>query len=475
MTRKIFLPKPYQLDIIEHQLDLSRGATFAGMGLGKTAATLSSLDALHMSGEETKPALVVAPLRVAQSTWPDEIAKWEQFSGMEYVTVVGTEAERHHALFNGLQQGNACLYTINYENLPWLMEALTTARKGWPFGLVVADESTKLKNFRLRQGTQRAKALGRIAHTKATRWINLTGTPAPNGLKDLWGQTWFLDQGVRLGRTHEAFKDRWFRTSRDGHGMEPMPFAKEQIELALKDICVTITKGLDVEEPIVNEIRIELPAKARALYRDMERRMFMEVEGLQVEAFGAAAKSNKCRQLASGAAYVDADPDPEDRVGRAWREIHTAKLQALESIIEEANGMPVLVAYDFRSDLARIMKAFPKARYLDANPQTLRDWNAGLIPVLVAHPASAGHGLNLQDGGNIIAFFSVNWNLEEHDQIIERIGPNRQKQSGHDRPVFVHYIIAADTVDEHVLERLKTKREVQDILMEALKRKGRAT
>jgi SNF2 family DNA or RNA helicase len=303
-----------------------------------------------------------------------------------------------------------------------------------------------------------------VAHTKVNRFVGLTGTPAPNGLKDLWGQLWFVDQGQRLGRTHEAFKQRWFTKSYDGFGMDPLPHAQDDIEARLRDVCITITNGLDVDEPIVNEIKLDLPPAARAVYRDMERRMFAEIDGNEVEVFGAASKTNKCLQIANGAAYIDESGN--------WSELHDVKLQALDEVIEEAAGMPVLVAYHFKHDLARLQRAFPQGRVLDADPDTIRAWNAGRIPVLFAHPASAGHGLNLQDGGNILVFFSVSWNLEEHDQIIERIGPTRQKQAGHRRPVFVHYLLAADTVDEIVLERLRSKRDVQALLMEAMRRRG---
>jgi len=210
---------------------------------------------------------------------------------------------------------------------------------------------------------------------------------------------------------------------------------------------------------------VTLPPKARKHYKDMEKEMFTSLDsGHEVEAFNAAAKTQKCLQIANGAMYVG-----EGAV--EWRELHKAKIEALDSIVEEAAGMPVLVAYNFRSDLSRLLKAFPQGRHLDKNPQTIRDWNEGKIPLLFAHPASAGHGLNLQDGGNILVFFAVNWNLEEHLQIIERIGPTRQMQAGHDRPVFIHRILAKGTVDELVLERLETKREVQDILLDAMKRR----
>lgn len=462
---KLFTPHGYQAEIIEHQLELARGATFAGMGTGKTVASLTALDALQL-GKDGRPGIVFAPLRVAQSTWPAEAAKWDHLSGMQVTPVVGNAETRHRLLFGELKKGNTALFTINYENAAWLVETLANAGAGWPFSSVIADESTKLKGFRLRQGTKRARALGRIAHAKAARWVNLSGTPAPNGVKDLWGQTWFLDAGQRLGRTFDTFSQRWFRTAFNGFGMDPLPRAQAEIERLLSDICLTVMNGLDVDKPIVNTIYVDLPSRARALYRDMEKDMYAEIAGVGVEAFSAGSKTMKCRQLASGAVYTD------DEGG--WQEVHDAKLQALEDVIEEAAGMPVFVAYYFKSDLARLRKAFPKARHLDADPKTIDDWNAGRIPVLLAHPASAGHGLNLQDGSNILVFFSVDWDLELHDQIIERIGPARQKQSGHDRPVFIHYILASDTVEDVVMERLTTKREVQDLLLEAMQRKGLA-
>lgn len=474
MTSKPFTPRAYQHQIIAHAQDVPRCGIWAGMGLGKTTSTLTALINQALV-EDVFPALVIAPLRVAQSTWPDEVAKWSHLSSIRVSPIVGSVAERRAAL-----RQPAEIYTINYENLPWLIEQLG---EGWKFRTVVADESTKLKGFRgsmqkSRKGTEflrrstgkRAIAIAEVAHAKVDRFIELTGTPSPNGLIDLWGQAWFLDAGRRLGRSFSAFEARWFRSERvsgDAFATRllPLPFAQEQIEDRLRDICLSLDARdwFDMAEPIKNVIRVSLPSKARALYRDMERKMFLEIDGHEVEAFGAAAKTMKCLQLANGAIYTDEEHN--------WSEVHDAKIQALEDVVEEAAGMPVLVAYHFKSDLARLQRAFPKGRTLDSNPQTIRDWNAGKIPVLFAHPASAGHGLNLQDGGNILAFFGLNWNLEEHLQIIERIGPTRQAQAGHDRPVFIHYIVAEDTVDELVLSRLETKRSVQDLLLEAMKRK----
>lgn len=460
MTRRTFVPRPWQRPMIDHLLDIPRGALFAGMGLGKTTATMAALDYLYLVGDIDAPTLVCAPLRVAASTWPDEAAKWGHLRHIEVQPIIGTAEARRRALRNC----NASIFTINYENLPWLLEALNGK---WPFGEVVADESTKLKGFRLRQGTQRARALASVAHVHAKRWANLTGTPSPNGLQDLWGQTWFLDTGARLGRTFSDFTKRWFRPDHSGFGIEPLPFAQEQIQDQLRDICLTldIRDYVDIREPITSTVYVDLPTRARRLYDEMEKRMFMQIGEHDVEAFNAAAKTMKCLQLANGAVYVGENAEQ-------WEEVHDAKIQALESIIQEAAGTSVLVAYHFKSDLIRLQRAFPGGRPLDADPSTITAWNAGRIRLLFAHPASAGHGLNLQDGGNILVFFGHNWNLEEYQQIIERIGPTRQLQAGHDRPVFIYHIVARDTVDELVMARRESKREVQDLLLEAMKRRG---
>lgn len=462
MTRRTFTPRPYQGAMIDHMVETPRCGVWAGMGLGKTAAALTALSIIDVL--EGGPSLVIAPLRVAQSTWPDEARKWAHLADVEVVPVVGSAAERRAAL-----KREASIYTINYDNIPWLVEHFDLGAR-WPFATVVADESTKLKGFRLRQGSVRARALAKVAHTKIKRFIELTGTPSPNGLQDLWGQGWFLDKGERLGRTFEAFKDRWFRSVRLGADpyavrLEPLPHAQKEIEGRMRDLCLALDARdwFDLKEPIVTTIPVELPSKARRMYDAMEREMFLQLGDTEVEAFNAAAKTVKCLQLANGAIYTDDTG--------TFTEVHDAKLQALEDVIEEAAGAPVMVAYHFKSDLVRLQRAFPYGRVLDDDPKTIRDWNAGRIPILFTHPASAGHGLNLQDGGNILVFFSHWWDLEQYQQIIERIGPTRQAQAGHDRPVFIYHIVAADTIDEVVMKRRETKREVQDLLIEAMKRR----
>jgi SNF2 family DNA or RNA helicase len=454
-----FSPRPYQEQIIDHVLSTPRSAVWAGMGMGKTSSALQALNLLGYIDEGK--TLVIAPLRVARSTWPDEVAKWDDFSGLTVSVISGTPKERKAALKKA-----ADIYTINYENLPWLIETLDGH---WPFARVIADESTKLKNFRLRQGGKRARALASVAHRYVDRFHQLTGTPSPNGLVDLWGQSWFLDAGERLGRSFKGFADRWFVAEQVGSDayavrLRPRDYAREEIEQRMRDICISLDARdwFDMDEPIINNIYVDLPRKARSYYDDMEKEMFLSIQGNDIEADNAAVRTMKCLQIANGAVY--------DEDGR-WAEVHDQKLQALESIVDEAAGMPVLVAYHFKADLERLMKTFPQGRVLDQDPQTIRDWNAGKIPVLFAHPASAGHGLNLQDGGNILAFYGHWWNLEEYQQIIERIGPTRQAQAGHDRPVFIHHIIARDTVDELVMARRNSKRQVQDLLLEAMKRK----
>jgi SNF2 family DNA or RNA helicase len=448
-----FKPHDYQEEALAHLYKERRAALWMPMGGGKTVTTLTALEALSVV-EDVYPVLVLAPLRVARTTWPDEVQKWPHLSHLRVSVITGTPKQRQAAL-----DTPADIYTTNYDNLVWLRNALGDA---WPFKTVIADEFTRLKSFRLRQGGSRARALGQVAHTHVNRFIGLTGTPAPNGVKDLWGQIWFLDKGERLGKTFSAFEQRWFRKGYDGYSLVPYEHTQTEVENKLKDICLTV-RGLPVDEPISTPIYVDLPPDARDIYNDMEQEMFAQIGEEGVEAANAAVRTQKCLQLANGAMYVDDEGN--------WEAVHDAKLEALDSVIEEANGAPVLVAYNFKHDLARLQKRYPKGRVLDAVPDTIRQWNAGQIGLLFAHPASAGHGLNLADGGNILAFYGVDWNLENDMQIIERIGPMRQKQAGYDRPVFLYRILARNTVDDMVMERLTTKKTVQEILLEALKRK----
>lgn len=475
-----FSPRVYQELMIDFMLKNLRCNVFAGMGLGKTSASLYAFDAMRMFGEARR-ALVLAPKRVARSTWPKEIEKWhESFGHLKIAAAIGTHDQRIAAL-----RQNADMVAINYDNLPWLIELMGDA---WDFDTVFADEATRLKGLRISmqrgqrkdgsagvefirgQGSVRAKAIAKVAHRKVRRWINLTGSPAPNGLQDLWGTTWFVDAGRRLGLSFDGYEERFFRKipGEDGYGsrIEPLPFADQQIKDLIRDICITIDAKdwFDIKDPIERIIKVPLPPKARKVYEQMERELFAELEaGVEIEAFNAGSKTQKCLQIGNGAVWVDRD------TGR-WEEVHDEKIEALKSVAEEANGESILVRYTHIPDKLRILKAFPKAKFLDDDPATEDRWNEGKIPMLVTHARSAGHGLSLQHGGRILCDFSTDYNLEEDEQIIERLGPTRQAQSGYDRAVFRYRLVAEDTIEEHAaLPRIRTKASVQDSLKSAMK------
>lgn len=449
--------REWQFPMIEHIADHPRCGVFAGMGSGKTMATLTAVQSAAELDEG--PVLVIGPKRVANKTWPDEIMKWPHLRHLTISPILGSATQRFQALSR-----DTAIYTINDENVPWLVDHFGPSK--WPFRTVIKDELTRWKGFRLKQGRKRAAAFSRVAFGPVKRFIGLTGTPSPNGLKDLWGQLWFMDKGERLGRTFDGFKERWFQSDYDGT-VKPVSWAQDQIQEKIRDICLSIdpTDYIDVPEPISNVIKVELPPKARAMYREMEKQMFLQIREHEIEAVHAAAKTIKLLQLANGAIYLN----PERTL---WEPIHEAKIEALDSIIDEANGMPVLVAYHFKTDLERLQKAFPFGTIYDDKPATEDAWNEGRYPLMFIHPASGGHGTNLQYGGNILAFFGHWWDMELRMQVIERIGPLRQFQSGLNRLVTIHDIVAEDTVDEDVILRHQTKRAVQDILMDAMKRRG---
>lgn len=446
--------KEYQKEICDWICKSERSAIFASMGSGKTVSTLMALEKLNLV-EQIYPVLVLAPLRVAKTTWPEEVKKWDVLQHLDVTVITGDVANRNKAVLIDSQ-----IYTTNYENLPWLVAHFG---KDWPFKTVVCDESTRLKGFRLRQGSARAKALAKVAHTKVERIVLLTGTPASNGIKDLWGQLWFVDEGKRLGKSYTKFTDTWFTTDYSGFNLLIKQGAQEEIQELIKDICLTIKveDWLPIGTPIANKILLTMPAKANSLYKKMEKEMFTQLETGDIEVFSRGAADMKCAQIANGAVYLE---------DKKWEGVHDEKLDALESVIEEANGVPILVAYRFNSDLARLQKAFPQGRALDANPNTIKEWNAREIPILFIHPKAGGIGLNLADGSNILVFFSIDWNLEDHAQTIERIGCMRQMQAGLGRPVFLHYLLMKDTIDETIMERLETKKTVQDVLLDAMKR-----
>lgn len=454
IQRKHYVSRPYAPGAVEFCLRHQRANLWAKPGMGKTVITYSVLDAMNLCSLESRPTLVLGPLRVARDVWPTEAKKWDHLRDFTVSAIVGTSDERKAAL-----KQDAMVYTMNYDNLPWLLSQLGDR---WPFGTVIADESTRLKGFRLRQGGKRAQALSDVTWSQVNRWINLTGTPAANGLKDLWGQMWFIDKGARLGSSYSAFIDRWFYTDRGGTVL-PFRHSDAEIRGLIKDVCLTIDPKdwYNIKDPIVTQINVQLPKAARAIYEEFEDTMYTELScGSKLEVFNAAALTNKCLQIANGAVYHE---------GNGWKPVHDAKLEALESIAEETNEQ-LLVAYAFRSDLERIEKAFGKRAARLSEARGLAAWKVGDAQLGLAHPASMGHGVDgLQDYCNTLVRFGRDWNLENQLQMLERIGPMRQLQAGFERAVMVYDLVAENTIDEQVIARHESKQNVMDILMSAMK------
>jgi len=462
--------RPIQEPMVSWARDHKRCEIWAGMGTGKTSAMEFLIALLKILGETgADPWLVLGPMRVARDTWPEDLGRWEQFRDMHIVPLTGTPRERT----DKLKAKNVDIFTISYELAPWLVDHYM---EKWPFRQVIADESDRLKSFREKKGGvnitskktsrsgKRAHSIGMIAHNLTDRWINLTGTPSPNGLKDLWGPHWYIDRGAALGRTHSAFMQRWFKPRWSGRGVDPMPFAETQIHEAMRDTCITIDAKdyYDIKDPIVTEIKVKLPPAARAIYKKLEREMFVQLAEGKVEAFNAAALTNKCLQLANGAVYTEY-PN--------WAPIHDEKIEAIRSILSEAGGMPILLAYSFKSDLARVKAAFPSAVEL-ATTDGMKAFRSGNSPIGMAHPLSLGHGIDgLQYITNILVRLGHDWNLGTRMQMLERIGPMRQLQAGLDRAVFVYDIVASDTIDEDVIAAHIAKRSTQDALLLAMKRR----
>ena len=451
-----FKPRAYQPPAIAHLTDVPFAALWADMGLGKTVSALTATARL-IDTLEVHRTLVVAPLRVATMVWAQEAAKWQHLRHLPVQLI------RHPDPRERLRQcfTDAAIHVINYDLLKWLVQALGGK---WLWDHVILDEASKIKD----PNAWRSRALWHV-RPRIRKMEQLTGTPAPNGLEDLFGQVLMLDKGQRLGRTKGMYLRRWFRQAdRDARKWEPIDGALESITEQLRDICFTLRAKdyLDLPPLITNEVRVALSGPIMKQYRRLERDMWLQLERGVIDSANAAVATGKCLQFANGAVWLD------DEDERRWHHVHDAKLEALEEVIESAGGEPVLVAYQYQHDRERLLKAFPQAEVLDNNPETEARWNRGEIPILLAHPKSAGHGLNLQGGGRHIAFFSLTWSLEDFEQIIERLGPTRQLQAGTPRPVYVHLLIADGTVDELVHERLTTRASVQDILRRAMRRQA---
>lgn len=444
----IFKPHDYQRTAIDKILTTPRCGLFLDMGLGKTVITLTAINELMYNSFEISRVLVIAPLRVAEDTWSRESAKWGHLRHLTISKILGTPAQRRAAL-----AAKADIYVINRENVVWLCDEL----KHWRFDMVVIDELSSFKSPK----AQRFRALRKVI-TGSKRVVGLTGTPAPNGLIDLWSEMYLIDGGERLGRTVTGYRERYFvpdkRNQTTIFTYKPKQGADEAIRAKLSDICVSMKAAdwLTLPERIDRVTNVRLTPAQRKAYDKFERDMYIEFTEGEVSAISAAALTNKLLQYSNGAMYTESGE---------YIEVGEGKLDALEDIIEAANGAPVLCFYSYKHDLERIKRRFPQAVKLD-NAQHIADWNDGKIPLLLAHPAGAGHGLNLQAGGNIIVWFGLTWSLELYQQANARL-----YRQGQQRAVIVHHLLTENTADERVYRSLRDKSAVQDELLAALKEK----
>lgn len=437
----------YQRKGIEFILENKRCGLFLSMGLGKTTTTLTAISDLR-DGFAISKTLVIAPLRVANSVWLQETRIWDHLKHLEVSICTGSERNRISALSR-----EADVYVINRENVAWLVE---TYGKKWPFDCVVIDEASSFKS----SSSQRFKALKKIL-PYTEYMILLTGTPSPNGLLDIWSQIYLIDFGERLGRTMTAYKQRFFESDYMGYKFFPREGAAEKIHGLLKPIAMSMKAEdyLELPDRIDLVEKVELPAATLKEYREFEKHLLAELpEGEEIEAVSAAVLANKLLQWCNGALYTDDKGN--------WAEVHKVKIEALADLIEQNEGENILVAYNYKTDLERLQKAFPQGRALDKDPQTVIDWNSGHIPLLFAHPASAGHGLNLQKGGSMIVWFGLNWSLELYQQFNARL--HRQ---GQEKPVRIIHIIAEGCIDQRVMDVLADKDAQQSKLLNALKPK----
>lgn len=441
-----FKPHGYQQQMIEYIDTHPVAALFLDMGLGKTAITLTAIKNLMYDSFEVKKVLVIAPLRVARDTWPNEIEKWNHLQDLRYSVVVGNQIERQSALKQEVE-----IYIINRENVTWLIE-----KSGYQFDfdMVIIDELSSFKSH----AAKRFKSLLKV-RPFIERIVGLTGTPSSNGLMDLWAQFRILDKGERLGRFITHYRQRYFDPDqRNGmviYSYKPKPEAEEAIYNQIEDITVSMKAEdyLDMPNFITNEVVVRLSDKERKVYDEMRKEMIVEVKDKEIDAINAASLSNKLLQMASGSVY-------DEQKESVW--LHDRKLDALEDLVEAANGKPLLVVYWFKHDLTRITQRFD-VKVLKTQ-QDFQDWNKGLIPIALIHPASAGHGLNLQAGGSTLVWFSLTWSLELYQQTNARLYRQGQKES-----VVVHHIITEDTIDEDVMKALRLKDKFQNQLMEAVK------
>lgn len=445
----------YQKACVEHIIANPYSGLFLDMGLGKTVSTLTAVNYLIHDYLEIATALVIAPKRVAESVWQEEAEKWGHLKHLRFSKIIGSEAKRLEAL-----KAKADIYIISRDNIAWLC-ALYGGGK-LPFDMVIIDELSSFKSYK----SLRFKSL-RGARPYLKRLVGLTGTPAPNGLIDLWPQIYLMDRGERLEKTITGYRNKYFKPGRTNgpivYSYNLLEHSESQIHEKIKDICISMKAKdfLDMPERLDNFITLKMPADLKKQYTDFEKNKVLELfnsEETEINAINAAALSNKLLQFANGAVYDE---------NKAVHPIHDIKLEALKEIIEDSNGKPVLVAWTFQFDRDRIMeylKAY-KPRELKTN-KDIQDWNDGKIQVMLAHPASAGHGLNLQAGGNIIVWFGQTWSLELYQQFNARLYRQGQKSQ-----VIIHHLVLEGSHDADVIKALEAKDKKQNSLMDSIKAK----
>lgn len=440
----------YQQFSINHVLENNSAGLFLDMGMGKTVSTLTAIDDLLVLDEINK-VLVIAPKRVAEDTWSTEVEKWDHLKDLKVSKILGTAKQRIEAV-----KEDADIYVISRDNVAWLVDNYFS---DWKWDMCVIDELSSFKSSR----AKRFKALRKV-RPFFKRIVGLTGTPAPNGLIDLWPQMYLLDGGDRLGKTITGYRERYFKPGqRNGYVVYNWCLkegSEEQIQQKISDICISMKAKdyLTLPDRIDNRIEIKLTPKAEQTYKALEKDLFMELNGQDITATNAAVLTNKLLQIANGAIYSES---------KEVVEIHNEKIDRLEEIIDTANGKPVLVFYNFKHDYKRIAEMLDKNKINYQSLETSEDiakWNNGEIQVVLLHPASAGHGLNLQYGGNIIVWFGLTWSLELYQQANARLHRQGQKET-----VIIHHLIAKGTVDEDVMEVLEDKESNQDALLESVK------
>lgn len=445
-----FNPWNYQQYSINHIIDHKASGLFLDMGMGKTVSTLTAIDNLIFLCEVNK-VLVIAPLRVAEDTWSTEVDKWDHLKHLKISKILGTKKQREEAL-----NKDADIYVTNRENVDWLVNECFDS---WIWDMVVIDELSSFKSSK----AIRFRALKKV-RPYFKRIVGLTGTPAPNSLIDLWPQIYLLDGGKRLGKTITGFKDRYFNPGRRNgyvvYNWELKEGAEEEIQNKISDICISMKANdyLDLPERMDNKVEISLSKKALETYKKLEKELVIEIEEKDITAANAAVLTNKLLQMANGAIYSES---------KEVVNIHDEKLEKLEEIIDTSNGKSVLVFYNFKHDYNRISEMLIKKKISHQTlniSEDIKKWNDGEIQVALLHPASAGHGLNLQYGGNIIVWFGLTWSLELYQQANARLHRQGQKET-----VIIHHLIAKGTVDEDVMNALANKEINQNMLLEAVK------